>query len=299
MASFSPVADPPAGMSESKFDQHLDLRRPLLARSRPFFLLRAFEVGRKKARKLFIFRVPQQECSELIVDVVNPFFTESKQLYSTEYNRAALDLLHRGGEAAGEGSAEGAPSHPRHWIEYPACAKFWDRKGGVDARGGGKAAMDGLLTPCVFQAARTKIVHAARPGCKDREVQQCFLQQQQYHQVTFWLLASKEREEGEQGGWVPCSNTMQGWVRVEMLLHQLLFYLKMGFQHAEQSPFDVGPREQSRVVMHLCEQPRCGCPWHLDLGSKLQNQQRGVAQPPLKRSGRTGCFQSTHYATGP
>jgi hypothetical protein len=283
-------------MSESRFEQHLDTRRPLLAKARPSFLLRASEVGPKRSREAFIFRVPEREVLPLIEDVVNPFFHNSAQLYSTEFNRTALDVLHRGGKPAAGG---GEPSQPRHWIEYPACVKFWDKKGGAHARGGGKAVRDGLLTPCVFPAARTKIAHVASPERKDREVQHSLLQQQQYYQITFWLLASRERKEGEGGGWVPCTNSNEEWLRVEMLLHQLISYLKLGLQHAQQGPFDVGPRDQSKVVMHLCEQPKCCCPWHLQLGTKSQNLQRVVAQPPQKRSQQSGKFQSTHYATGP
>jgi hypothetical protein len=288
---------PPVGLTESQFREYLAMTKLLPAmgrgaRGQPFFLLKANEVGRGRSRGVFIFKVARTECPLLLELVILPLFTESRQLHLVEYNRNALDLLHRGLQPpVNEGGA--GPSEVMYWIEKPGCVKFWDKKKGPDLKG--KAARE-LLTCCVFTGARSKIDYsgAQREGTRDRAVQHS-MQAQGYTKLVFWLRASKERQAGEDGSWVPCQDMQEGWFRVEMLLHQLIFYLKEGFQDPSMCPFDVGPFDQRRLVMHLCEQPRCCCPWHLHLGRKAENMLRALAQPPHKRCATWGTFQSSGY----
>jgi len=150
-----------------------------------------------------------------------------------------------------------------YWIEKPGCVKFWDKKEGPGLKG--RAARE-LLTCCVFTGARSKIDYsgAQREGTRDRAVQHS-MQAQGYTKLVFWLRASKA---GEDGSWVPCQDMQEGWFRVEMLLHQLIFYLKEGFQDPSMCPFDAGP---------------------------FENMLRALAQPPHKRCATWGTFQSSGY----
>lgn len=201
--------------------------------------------------------------------------------------------MHRGRQPPQTEDGAG-PAEVTYWIERPGCVKFWDKKKGADSLG--KAAAE-LLTCCVFTAAGSKIDYsgAHREGTRDRVVQHS-MQAKGYTKLVFWLRASKERQAGEDGTWVPCVDQQEGWFRVEMLLHQLIFYLKEGYQDPRLSPFDVGPFDQRRVIMHLCEQPRCCCPWHLHLGEKSENMLRALAQPPHRRCAKEGTFEGTQYS---
>jgi hypothetical protein len=244
---------------------------------------------------VFIFKVLRSECLPLLELVVMPLFLESRQLLLVEYNRDELDCLHRGEQPPVDHDDAG-PSQVVYWIEHPGCVKLWDKKSG-DL--GSKAAKE-LLSCCVFRAARTKVDHskAQWEGTRDRAVQHS-MQPQGYTKLVFWLRAAKERQAGEGGTWVPCPNPQQGWFRVELLLHQLIFYLSHGYQDPSLSPFDVGPYDHRRVIMHLCEQPKCCCPWHLFLGDKSENMMRALVQPPRKRCAITGWFESSQYSIPP
>lgn len=73
-------------------------------------------------------------------------------------------------------------------------------------------------------------------------------------------------------GWEALPSTPERAVRLRICLHQLIFYLSMGFTGFAQIPFG-----QNRGIMHLGEcQGCCCCPWHFQAGGKSENMHRAV-----------------------
>ena len=115
-----------------------------------------------------------------------------------------------------------------------------------------------------------------------------------YWKLIFRLYGTLVSQEGYAQHWEACPGQQAGWYRVEVYLHRLLHFLRQGYTRADAFPFQLGPRQASKVVIHLCEKPGCCCPWHLDYGGKRENQLRARAQPPKKRD-RRGRFMGTKF----
>lgn len=271
-----------AGQQEldgKEFRGYASQQKEMGALSRRSTLLRATLLDGQE-RQAVILNVARAEWREVLELVIMPFFLRSTQLLCPHWPGLAMVMdWHRAGGAPPETDRPSSSNTPQTWLERPGLVK-------LDKRWGKKRKE--IVTACVAPAASSKITHLALVGeewVNQRDVK-WKLGGGGYYQLTFNVRAAVIAKGCRGSQWEEMDGEAEGVMRVQLYLHQLMFYFRKGFTDWRDLPLTkqvVGSK--SRGIVHVGEcRKGCCCPWHLEMRSQQENVLRSYRYRKQKGS---------------